>query len=69
MARGCFKTSDKICVYCGKQYIGEDGKLKPMPFKVGKGANQYFLCQKYGEKDPAAKKIYIFKQYYIITRL
>lgn len=57
MARGYFRTSDKVCVCCGKTYTDPDsGKRLPMPYVSGKGANKFYLCQKCGEKDPDAKK-------------
>lgn len=40
MARGYFRTSDKVCLYCG--YTNDN---KPMPHKVGKGANKTYLCE------------------------
>lgn len=43
MARGYFRTSDRICLHCG--YRGKQNEIV-MPYKVGKGANKTYLCEK-----------------------
>lgn len=42
MARGYYRTSDRVCCYCG--FRGEKNEIK-MPYKIGKGANKVYLCE------------------------
>lgn len=58
MARGYYRTSDKVCLFCG--YRGEDNEIK-MPYKIGKGANKTYLCENCFNKTPQSKETDINK--------
>lgn len=47
MARGNFRTDDRVCVFCGFRYPNRD----KMPYKFGKGANKVYLCEKCTNKS------------------
>lgn len=43
MARGNFRTNDRVCLFCG--YRGNKNEIV-MPYKIGKGANKTYLCER-----------------------
>lgn len=47
MARGNFRTSDRICLFCG--FRGTNNEIV-MPYKFGEGANKTYLCEKCGKR-------------------
>lgn len=51
MARGYYRTDDRICLHCGFSETDENGTKRKMPYKYGKGANIAFLCRKCAEKE------------------
>lgn len=53
MARGNFRTSDRVCVYCG--FRGEKNEIV-MPYKIGKGSNKVYLCEECFAKTPESKE-------------
>ena len=53
MARGNFRISDRECVYCG--FRGQQNEII-MPYKVGKGSNKIYLCEKCFNKSSYSKE-------------
>lgn len=53
MARGHFRTSDRVCLYCG--FSGRNNKII-MPYKIGKGPNKTYLCERCFNKTPHSKE-------------
>lgn len=41
MARGNYRTSDKVCTYCG--FNGNNNEII-MPHSTGKGSNKCYMC-------------------------
>ena len=56
MAKGYYRTDDKICLYCGFSETDEKGIKRKMPYKYGKGANMAFLYSKFAEKAKKSNK-------------
>lgn len=58
MARGCFRVSDRVCLYCG--YRGSKNEII-MPYKIGKGSNKIYLCENCFNKTEYSKEVDIEK--------
>jgi len=58
MAIGSFRVSDRICLYYG--YSGQKNEIV-MPYKIGKGANKRYLCEKCFNKTEYSKEADIEK--------
>lgn len=68
MARGYFRTGDSVCLYCGymKDNFNSNGQLisrEKMPYKIGKGADKTYLCEKCFNKTKESKELDIKKIY------
>lgn len=53
MAKGNYRTSDRVCTFCG--YRGQQNEII-MPYKIGKGANKVYLCEECFLKTEESKE-------------